>query len=291
MGQLPARAETLKLVRERFGAWKQKPGSGRARQEFSGEQAPARAGGPARFGAGRHSHRPARRDAHGSGLLSAARRQRYSGRWRQLAPVSSTCARRRDSLTTRTANWIAAKTLASSLPSRRCAMRWSSRPWKPCSATLSEMAKAPVSAGGVERHQELHQRRVPDRASRRRHRSPIRWTWSRPWVCPNDYLEMFTTRVRSVEPDQIQAAAQKYLDAGESRHRSGRRRFQDREAAGEVRHGTSREGEVMKLISSRERYRCRLFWVTEDACQGSERIRDPALDRAPCRLGRDDGGR
>ena len=28
---------------------------------------------------------------------------------------------------------------------------------------------------------------------------------------PNDYLEMFTTRVRSVEPDQIQAAAQKYL--------------------------------------------------------------------------------
>ncbi len=28
---------------------------------------------------------------------------------------------------------------------------------------------------------------------------------------PNDYLEMFTTRVRSVEPDQIQAAARKYL--------------------------------------------------------------------------------
>jgi zinc protease len=28
---------------------------------------------------------------------------------------------------------------------------------------------------------------------------------------PDDYLEMFTTRVRSVEPDQIQAAARKYL--------------------------------------------------------------------------------
>jgi len=28
---------------------------------------------------------------------------------------------------------------------------------------------------------------------------------------PDDYLEMFTTRVRSVEPDKIQAAAQKYL--------------------------------------------------------------------------------
>jgi predicted Zn-dependent peptidase len=28
---------------------------------------------------------------------------------------------------------------------------------------------------------------------------------------PSDYLEMFTTRVRSVEPDQIQAAARKYL--------------------------------------------------------------------------------
>lgn len=28
---------------------------------------------------------------------------------------------------------------------------------------------------------------------------------------PDDYLEMFTTRVRSVEPDQIQAAAKKYL--------------------------------------------------------------------------------
>jgi zinc protease len=29
---------------------------------------------------------------------------------------------------------------------------------------------------------------------------------------PDDYLEMFTARVRSVEPDQIQAAAKKYLD-------------------------------------------------------------------------------
>ena len=28
---------------------------------------------------------------------------------------------------------------------------------------------------------------------------------------PEDYLEMFTTRVRSVDPDQIQAAARKYL--------------------------------------------------------------------------------
>jgi len=28
---------------------------------------------------------------------------------------------------------------------------------------------------------------------------------------PEDYLEMFTTRVRSVDADQIQAAARKYL--------------------------------------------------------------------------------
>ena len=28
---------------------------------------------------------------------------------------------------------------------------------------------------------------------------------------PNDYLETYTTRVRSVEPDQIEAAAKKYL--------------------------------------------------------------------------------
>ena len=28
---------------------------------------------------------------------------------------------------------------------------------------------------------------------------------------PDDYLETFTTKVRSVEPDQIQAAARKYL--------------------------------------------------------------------------------
>jgi len=33
---------------------------------------------------------------------------------------------------------------------------------------------------------------------------------------PRDYLEMFTSRVRSVEPDQIQAAAQKYMDPGQA---------------------------------------------------------------------------
>jgi predicted Zn-dependent peptidase len=31
---------------------------------------------------------------------------------------------------------------------------------------------------------------------------------------PNDYLETYTTRVRSVEPDQILAAAKKYLAPG-----------------------------------------------------------------------------
>jgi zinc protease len=33
---------------------------------------------------------------------------------------------------------------------------------------------------------------------------------------PNDYLETYTTRVRSVEPDQIEAVAKKYLAPGES---------------------------------------------------------------------------
>jgi len=33
---------------------------------------------------------------------------------------------------------------------------------------------------------------------------------------PGDYLEMFTSRVRSVKPDQIQAAAQKYMDPGQA---------------------------------------------------------------------------
>jgi len=33
---------------------------------------------------------------------------------------------------------------------------------------------------------------------------------------PKDYLEMFTTRVRSVEPGQIQAAAQKYSDPAQA---------------------------------------------------------------------------
>ena len=33
---------------------------------------------------------------------------------------------------------------------------------------------------------------------------------------PNDYLETYTTRVRSVEPDQIQAVAKKYLAPGDS---------------------------------------------------------------------------
>jgi len=33
---------------------------------------------------------------------------------------------------------------------------------------------------------------------------------------PNDYLETYTTRVRSVEPDQILSAAKKYIAPGEA---------------------------------------------------------------------------
>ena len=33
---------------------------------------------------------------------------------------------------------------------------------------------------------------------------------------PNDYLGTYTTRVRSVEPDQILAAAKKYLAPGQA---------------------------------------------------------------------------
>ena len=33
---------------------------------------------------------------------------------------------------------------------------------------------------------------------------------------PNDYLETYTTRVRSVEPDQILAAAKQYLATGQA---------------------------------------------------------------------------
>ncbi|HEY2017197.1 MAG TPA: hypothetical protein VGH38_27015, partial [Bryobacteraceae bacterium] len=33
---------------------------------------------------------------------------------------------------------------------------------------------------------------------------------------PNNYLETYTTRVRSVEPDQVQAAAKKYIAPGQS---------------------------------------------------------------------------
>jgi zinc protease len=33
---------------------------------------------------------------------------------------------------------------------------------------------------------------------------------------PNDYLETYTTRVRSVEPDRILAAAKKYLAPGQA---------------------------------------------------------------------------
>jgi predicted Zn-dependent peptidase len=33
---------------------------------------------------------------------------------------------------------------------------------------------------------------------------------------PDNYLETYTTRVRSVEPDQVQAVAQKYLATGQA---------------------------------------------------------------------------
>ena len=33
---------------------------------------------------------------------------------------------------------------------------------------------------------------------------------------PNDYLETYTTRVRSVEPDQVLSVAKKYIAPGQS---------------------------------------------------------------------------
>ena len=41
---------------------------------------------------------------------------------------------------------------------------------------------------------------------------------------PKNYLETYTTQINSVEPDQIEAAAKKYMATGQRHDRGGRRR-------------------------------------------------------------------
>ena len=89
---------------------------------------------------------------------------------------------------------------------------------------------------------------------------------------PKNYLETYTTRINSVEPDQIEAAAKKYMapdndvivvvgDASKIQ--------KPLEKIGTVPGHTarSRETKSMKITSSKEVYSCSLFRVTEDEAE------------------------
>ena len=72
------------------------------------------------------------------------------------------------------------------------------------------MAKEPVEQAGTDRSEELCQRQYSCSAwSRRRARGQARADEGHEPA--EEYLETYTTQINSVEPDQIEAAAKKYM--------------------------------------------------------------------------------
>ena len=107
---------------------------------------------------------------------------------------------------------------------------------------------------------------------------------------PESYLEKYVTRIRSVEPDQIQSAAKKYFTPGDATIVVVGDASETRQAAREVRRGDRRESQTMKLISSEERYRTPYFLGDPGSRARPRRLRDSPRHRAAPRLGGHDAG-
>ena len=142
LGKLPPRNETMNLVREKFGSWKEKPAPAAPARNFpESKRQLVLVDRPGSVQADIHI-----------GQLAVTRTDPdyFPCSWETpswaAAPArvcSTTSGRRKDSLTTCTANSIAVKMRASRWPSRRFATTWSSRPWKRCSDTWPRWATRP----------------------------------------------------------------------------------------------------------------------------------------------------
>jgi zinc protease len=209
LGKLPGRAETLKLVREKFGAWKEKTAPAAPVKHFPESRRQFvlvdRSGSvQADIHIGRLAATRSDPDYYallvGNAILGVGPSSRLFNDVREekgyAYDVHSELDRRKDAgvalAVTQVRNDVIAPALDAVL------------------GQMSDMGKAPVSATELSNAKNYisgvfvisleTQSGVADQVD-----------LMKSMDLPNDYLEMFTTRVRSVEPDQIQAAARKYL--------------------------------------------------------------------------------
>jgi len=209
LGRLPARTETLQLVREKFGSWKEKPAPAAPARKFPpSKKQIVLVDRPGSVQADIHIGRLAvtRTDPEyfplymGNAILGGGASSRLFNDVREekgfAYDVHSELDRRRDAgvalAVTQVRNDVVGPALDAVL------------------GHLEKMGTAPVTAteltdaknyiSGVFLISLETQSGVADQVD-----------LMKSMGLPNDYLEMFTTRVRSVEPDQIQAAAKKYF--------------------------------------------------------------------------------
>ena len=214
LGKLPGEAETLKLVRARFGAWQQKPAPAAPAKNFPESQRQfVLVDRPGSVQADIHVGRLAatRSDPDyypllvGNAILGGGPNSRLFMDVREKKGFAydahSELDRRKDTgaavAVTQVRNDVIEPAMDAVL------------------SNLNGMANAPVSAveltdvknyiSGVFLISLETQSGVADQVD-----------MMKSMGLPNDYLEKFTTRVRSVEPDQIQTAARKYLAADKS---------------------------------------------------------------------------
>jgi zinc protease len=209
LGKLPGRAETLKLVRERFGAWKEKPAPRAPAKTFpESKRQFVLLDRPNSVQADIHIGRLAatRSDPDyysllvGNAILGVGPSSRLFNDVREekgyAYDVHSELDRRKDAgvalAVTQVRNDVIAPAVDAVL------------------GHMTDMGKTPVTATELSNAKNYisgvfvisleTQSGVADQVD-----------LMKSMDLPSDYLEMFTTRVRSVEPDQIQAAARKYL--------------------------------------------------------------------------------
>jgi predicted Zn-dependent peptidase len=209
VGQLPPRAETLQLVHDRFGAWKQKPVPAAPAKSFpESKRQLVLVDRPGSVQADIHIGRLAvtRTDPDyypmlvGNAILGGGASSRLFLDVREKKSFAydahSELDRRKDAgvitAVTQVRNEVVEPAVEAVLEN------------------LSAMAQAPVTAAeltdvknyisGVFLISLETQASLTDQID-----------LVKTMGLPSDYLEMFTTRVRSVEPDQIQAAAKKHL--------------------------------------------------------------------------------
>ena len=214
VGQLPPRAETLKLVRDHFGAWKEKPVPAAPVKKFpESKRQLMLVDRPGSVQADIHIGRLAatRTDPEyypllvGNAILGGGASSRLFLDVREKKGLAydahSELDRRKDAgvftAVTQVRNEEVGTGVAAVLDN------------------LSQMAKAPVTAGELTDIKNYisggflisleTQASLADQIA-----------LVNTMGLPKDYLEMFTSRVRSVEPDQIQTAARKFIEPSQA---------------------------------------------------------------------------